>query len=228
MKLLLIEDNIPLAARMRTFLRYNYVMEVVHSGDEALHLISNGAQFDVIILDLGLPDVPGLVVCQRLRDLGSRAPILVVTGDDSVTSRVELLNAGADDFVVKPFHADEIKARLAALLRRPPLPNSTGSLQYADLVIDSGRRAVTRSGTAIQLRRKEFDILEYLVQHPGQVITREMILDHVWDSTKATWTGVVDVHIKRLRDKVDRPFSSPLIKTAYGLGYRVDAMGMND
>lgn len=223
MKLLLIEDNAPLVSRIRGFLHQHFVIEVVSQGEEGIQMAESGS-FDVIILDLGLPDIPGLVVCRRIRDVGVKIPILVVTGDDDVTSRVELLNAGADDYVVKPFHADEVRARLSALLRRPPLPKVPNSLTYADLVIDTGSRQVHRNGASINLRRKEFDILEYMVRNHGQVVTREMILDHVWDSTKANWTGVVDVHIKRLRDKIDRPFPIPLIKTAYGLGYRVDAL----
>ncbi len=223
MKLLLIEDNVPLAARMRGFLHQVFVVEVAETGEAGISMSDTGA-FDVIILDLGLPDIPGLVVCRRMRDMGVKIPILIVTGDDSVTSRIELLNAGADDYVVNPFHADELQARLTALLRRPPLPKIPNALTYADLVIDTARRQVHSNGASITLRRKEFDILEYMVRNHGQVVTREMILDHVWDSTKASWTGVVDVHIKRLRDKVDRPFPIPLIKTAYGLGYRVDAL----
>ena len=221
--MLLIEDNEPLVARMKSFLKQQYIIEAAHLGEDGIEMADNGT-FDIITLDLGLPDIPGLVVCQRIRDLGLKAPILVITGDDSVLSRVELLNAGADDYIVKPFHADEVKARLAALLRRPPLPKIPNALTYADLVIDTAKRQVHRNGASITLRRKEFDILEYMVRNHGRVVTREMILDHVWDSTKANWTGVVDVHIKRLRDKVDRPFPIPLIKTAYGLGYRVDAL----
>jgi two-component system, OmpR family, response regulator len=213
MKLLLIEDNAALATRMKKFLHQQFVVDIAQTGDQALRIIDQGV-FDVIIL----------VVCQRLRDIGVSAPILVVTGDDQLMSRVSLLNAGADDFVIKPFHADEIKARLAALLRRPPLPQQPSLLTYVDLEIDLGRRTVTRAGVPIRLRRKEFDILEYLVRHHDHVVTRDMILNHVWDSRKANSISVVDVHIKRLRDQIDRPFPTTLIKTAYGLGYRVDAI----
>ncbi len=223
MKLLLIEDTAAIVTRMKAFLRPQYIVEAVKTGEEAIEMAQRTV-YDAIILDLGLPDIPGLVVCQRLRDLPSNAPILVVTGDDRLISRVSLLNAGADDFIIKPFHADEFKARLTAVLRRPAILKDPDTLTCLDLVMDTARRQVTRAGTTITLRRKEFDILEYLLRNHGRVVTREMILNHVWDSTKDTWGSVVDVHIKRLRDKIDRPFAVPLIKTAYGLGYRIDAM----
>jgi len=220
MKVLLVEDNSLLVASLHTILKRDYIVDVAQTSAEALQQVDHDC--DVVILDLGLPDIPGLVVCQRLRDLGFKMPILIITGDDRMTSRVQLLNSGADDYVIKPFHADEIRARLSALLRRPPLSLESERICCDDLTIDVQKRQVTRSGIEVQLRRKEFDILEYLARHPGEVKTREMILHYAWDTTKVHWSGVVDVHIKRLRDKIDRPFHHPLIKTAYGLGYRLE------
>src|SRR5262249_38783942 len=155
---------------------------------------------------------------------GVHTPILVLTGIDDLNSRVALLNAGADDYVTKPFSIAELKARLGAILRRAPNSYNSSVLSVQDLTIDSERRPVERRGVVIALRRKEFDILEYLVRNSGRPVTRAMILDHVWDGTKDAWNNTVDVHIKHLRDKVDRPFDAPLIKTAYGIGYMIDIM----
>ena len=149
-------------------------------------------------------------------------PILILTGAADVTSRVTLLNGGADDYVTKPFSVAELKARLGALLRRPPTTMGTSTFTVQGLVIDPHRRRVERDGQAIPLRRKEFDILEYLVRNRGRPVTRSMILDHAWDGSKDTWNNTVDVHIKHLRDKIDRPFGTALIKTAYGIGYMID------
>ncbi len=222
MKLLLVEDNERLAERLKYQLTKLYLVDVTTTGEGALTKAAE-TRYGVIVLDLGLPDMPGLTVCKRLREeLKLDTPILILTGVDEVTSRVQLLDAGADDYLTKPFDSDELRARIAALARRQPLHIAKPALVYQDLVIDTERRTVVRAGTPIDLRRKEFDILEYLVSNRGRVLTREMIIDHAWDSSKTSWNSTVDVHIKHLRDKIDRPFHSSLIKTAYGLGYRVD------
>ena len=179
---------------------------------------------DVIVLDLSLPDKSGYDVCRSIRLAQISTPIIILTGATDVTSRVTLLNAGADDYLTKPFSVAELRARLGALLRRSPTPISTEIFQVQDLVVDPHRRRVERGGVQIMLRRKEFDILEYLMRNRGRPVTRSMILDHAWDGTKDTWNNTVDVHIKHLRDKVDRPFGSPLIRTAYGIGYMIDDM----
>lgn len=178
----------------------------------------------MIILDLSLPDKNGYDVCKALRAAHINTPVLILTGATDLATRVTLLNAGADDFVTKPFSVAELKARLGALLRRPPSIFNSDVISVQDLTIDSSRRRVERAGTPIPLRRKEFDILEYLVRNRGRPVTRAMILDHAWDGSKDTWNNTVDVHIKHLRDKIDRPFKSPLIKTAYGIGYLIEDM----
>jgi DNA-binding response OmpR family regulator len=222
MKLLLIEDNKRLCDRIKHQLGKSYVIDVVHAGQDGIATATE-TQYVVIILDLGLPDITGLSVCQQLRALHVDSPILILTGFDEVRMRVLLLDSGADDYITKPFDSNELRARVAALARRQSLRHTSSTLTLRDLVIDTERRTVHRSGKHIELRRKEFDILEYLVNNSGRVLTREMIINHAWDSSKTSWNSTVDVHIKHLRDKIDRPFSSPLIKTAYGLGYRVDA-----
>ncbi|HSX33255.1 MAG TPA: response regulator transcription factor [Candidatus Saccharimonadales bacterium] len=223
MKILIIEDNRPLAASLKKQLSRTFVVEVAHTGESGLHHAVSGNQ-DVIILDLNLPDTNGFDLCRTIRANGVQTPILVLTGMNDMNMRVNLLNTGADDYVTKPFNMAELRARLNALLRRPLAIKKSDLVVVRDLVIDPNRRHVERAGVAIELRRKEFDILEYLARNPGRAVTRAMILDNVWESSTDTWNNTVDVHIKHLRDKIDRPFAAPLIKTAYGIGYMLDDM----
>jgi DNA-binding response OmpR family regulator len=222
MKLLLIEDNKPLSDSLKKQLGKTFVIDAFRSGEEGMQQALNGS-YDVIVLDLGLPDKSGRDVCQGIRSNGVTTPILILTGVDDVASRVALLDDGADDYLTKPFNVAELRARLNALLRRPTNTYTSTLLTVRDLVLDPNRRSVERDGTPIHLRRKEFDILEYLVRNQGRPVTRAMILDHAWDGSKDAWNNTVDVHIKHLRDKIDRPFGTTLIQTAYGIGYMVDA-----
>jgi len=194
---------------------------MVHTGQDALDKVQT-IEYGVIVLDLGLPDMSGLEVCQKIRDMHRNNPILVLTGNADITDRVTLLNAGADDYVTKPFNTDELRARIAAVGRRQTRSHIRTHLTYRDLTMDIARHTVSRSGIEINLRRKEFDILEYLITNQGRIMTRDMIMDHVWSAHTNSWISTVDVHIKHLRDKVDRPFETSYIKTAYGLGYKVD------
>jgi two-component system copper resistance phosphate regulon response regulator CusR len=223
MKILLIEDNRPLADGLKKQLGKNFVVDIARTGEEGLQRALTDGQ-DIVILDLSLPDKGGLEICQAVRSARVNTPILILTGANDVTSKVTLLNAGADDYLTKPFSVAELRARLGALTRRPPTPISPKIFKIHDLTLDPRRRRVERAGTPIPLRRKEFDILEYLVRNRGRPVTRSMILDHAWDGTKDAWNNTVDVHIKHLRDKIDRPFDTPLIKTAYGIGYMIDDM----
>lgn len=220
MKVLVVEDNPRLADRIKNHLRKGYLVEVARSGDEAI-IVATSHATDVILLDLGLPDMPGLEVCQKIRQLDITAPILVLTGIDDIPNRVALLNAGADDYMTKPFDTNELKARINALERRRNRLPPQDDLTLQDLILSPANRTVTRSGIDIKLRRKEFDILEYLLRNNGRVLSRQMIINHAWVSTSAAWTGSVDVHIKQLRDKLDKPFPVKLIKTTYGVGYSV-------
>jgi DNA-binding response OmpR family regulator len=221
MKLLIIEDNPRLSEKMKQQLQKWYIVEIANSGDEGLRLVSTKS-FDIVLLDLGLPDIPGIEVCKQIRQLTSETPILVITGIDTTESRVDLLDNGADDYITKPFDLSELRSRIGALARRSLRSKSIPLLKVGDLVIDPASRKVMRDNTSIYLRKKEFDILEYLVVNTGRVLSRQMIINHAWPVTTTSWTGSVDVHIKQLRDKVDRPFSYPLIKTSYGVGYMVD------
>lgn len=222
MKVLVIEDNPRLASRIKQQLSKWYTVEHAPTGDEGLRLLSS-QPFDCVLLDLGLPDAPGLYICQQIRKISIDLPILILTGTDTTQSRVDLLDNGADDYVTKPFDLAELRARINTLSRRRSRGKYIPNIVVGDLSIDPSRRTVSRADTSITLRRKEFDILEYLALHPGRVMSRENIINHAWPSTSTSWPGSVDVHIKQLRDKVDKPFSYPLIKTSYGLGYMIDA-----
>lgn len=227
MKLLVIDDNPALVRSLKDFLGKEFVIDAVGTAKEGLQAAKNAVS-DIIILDLGLPDGSGMDVCRKIRAGKTATPILVLSADNNIRNRVELLNSGADDYLVKPFSLLELRARLFALMRRLPNGHNPNILTVANLTLDLGNRRVERAGREIVLRRKEFDILEYLVRNNGQVVTRTMILDHVWETDKDRWHNTVDVHIKHLRDKVDRPFGTPLIKTAYGIGYVLNGISVNN
>ncbi|HSX05996.1 MAG TPA: response regulator transcription factor [Candidatus Saccharimonadales bacterium] len=224
MKILIIEDSRLLASSVKSLLSKQYTVDVVHTGREGVELASTN-DYAVVILDLSLPDINGEDVCKQLRASQVNTPILVLSGARDTFSRVKLLESGADDYVTKPFDSQELRARILALIRRTSRSLQAAEIRVDDLVVDTTRRIVRRAGSPIPLRRKEFDILQYLVQNQGHAITREMIFSHVWESGKEGWNNTIDVHIKHLRDKVDRPFGKKLIKTAYGVGYMVDETG---
>lgn len=221
MKLLLVEDNSRLSERISYHLRRHYIIDVVETGEDAINKATS-IQYGVILLDLGLPGMPGLDVCKKMRELKVNSPILILTGSSNTTDKINLLDAGADDYVTKPFNTDELRARIDAVGRRQTRSHIRSIIEYKDLKIDIDKRMVLRKGSEVKLRRKEFEILEYLVTNKGRIMTRDMIMDHVWSSQTNSWTSTVDVHIKHLRDKIDRPFETAYIKTAYGLGYKVE------
>ena len=221
MKLLIIEDNTLLAERLQKSLRRWYVIEIADSGDAALRLFTANS-YDLILLDLGLPDANGRDICKHFRSLSKEVPILVVTGESNTKTITDLLNTGADDYMTKPFDTFELRARINALLRRRARSPQRSTITIGDLIITPSEHSVSRAGVSIVLRRKEFDILEYLALNPGRIMQRQNIIDHVWAATSTCWPGLVDVHIKQLRDKIDRPFKSPLIRTVYGVGYVID------
>lgn len=221
MKILYIDDNRLLADGVKKTLSDDYMVDLVHTGQEGIERARSVA-YNLILLDLSLPDIQGFDVCTTLRKAKINTPILVVSAQKEPSTSVQLLNCGADDYVTKPFNSDVLKARIAALLRRSPEMCAEKVVDVSDLKVNITRRQVWRRGVKIVLRRKEFDILEYLATNQGRALTRSMILDHVWESDKEGWNNTVDVHIKNLRDKIDRPFGNPLIKTAYGIGYMME------
>lgn len=221
-KLLVVEDNPPLAKSLQNWLIKQHEVTIATTGKQALSLLKDN-EYDAIILDLGLPDMAGEDVCSKLRAADVSAPLLVLTANDEVNMKVTLLDLGADDYLLKPFYIGELQARLRALLRRGGAHNSaTNILTVGDLTLDTDRRRVIRDGKLIDVRRKEFDILEYLMHNRGTVVTRAMIINNAWDAGSDRWNNTVDVHMKYLRDKIDKPFKRKLIKTAYGVGYMID------
>jgi len=221
MKILYIDDNRILIDRVKSVLDPLYTVDFTCTGYEGIasaHLVNYG----LILLDLGLPDMNGYDVCKELRATGVKTPVLVLTVQKDAETSVRLLNCGADDFLTKPFNSDVLKARIAALLRRSQDLHEEDVITICDMTINMTRREVSRGGISIPLRRKEFDILAYLTANHGRVLTRNMIMSHVWEAGTEGWNNTVDVHIKYLRDKVDRPFGKPLIKTAYGVGYMIN------
>jgi len=221
MKILIIDDNRLLANSIKRQLSGSYVVDIAATGEEGIER-AREISYGVILLDLGLPGMSGYEVCYELRASRLTTPILVLSGVDDTESRVRLLTCGADDYVTKPFDGNELRARIAALTRRGDYGPHENVIRIGKLTIDVGRRRVTHAGTLIILRRKEFDILEYLAQNRGRTVSRSMIFSHVWEAGQDGWNNTVDVHIKYLRDKIDRPFKTSLIKTAYGVGYMVD------
>ena len=221
MRLLIVEDNPHIVSFMREALEgQGYTPEVVSDGQKAIDLALAG-QYEMILLDVLLPGLSGLEVCQRLRDQGSRVPILMLTALDSVADRVKGLEAGADDYLCKPFAVEELVARVRALLRRVPVEGKEPVLKVADLTLDRSTWEVRRAGRLVSLTQREFTLLEYLMQCHGRVASRESIEEQVWGYTHDPLTNVVDVYIGRLRQKLDLGQPQPLIQTVRGVGYRL-------
>jgi len=220
MRILVVEDETRLARLLGRGLREEgHAVDCVESGEDALDWIHLGA-YDVVILDILLPGMDGLAVCRRLRQQRIRTPILLLTARDSVSDRVAGLDAGADDYLIKPFALAELTARLRALIRRPPEALDP-ILRAGDLRLDPATRRLWRSDMEIQLPNKEFRILEYLMRNPHRVLTREMIAEHVWDADFPNLTNVIDVHIRQIRHRIDDPYPGQLIQTVRGIGYRL-------
>jgi DNA-binding response OmpR family regulator len=220
MRILLIEDNRRLSDSLRLTLQDDgYVVDTAYDGLEGEELATMAA-YDVIILDIMLPEKDGLAVCKALRNKHNNTPVVMLTARDALTDRVTGLDSGADDYLVKPFEVDELRARLRALLRRDAADKSP-LLHVADLELDPATHAVRRGGRAIELTAKEFALLEYLIRHPNRLVTREMAQEHLWSYDHAIASNVVDVYIRRLRRKIDDPSPVKLIETMRGVGYRL-------
>jgi len=220
MRVLLIEDNRRLSDSLRLTLQDDgYVVDAAYDGLEGEELATL-ATYDVIILDVMLPEKDGLAVCRALRKKHVNVPILMLTARDALQDRVSGLDSGADDYLVKPFEVDELRARIRALLRRESTERSA-LLAVADLELDPATHAVRRGDRSIELTAKEFALLEYLVRHPNRLVTREMAEEHLWSYDHTIASNVVDVYIRRLRRKIDDPSPVKLIETVRGVGYRI-------
>ena len=218
MRLLLIEDEKKVSDFVARGLRAErYAVDIAHEGDTGWQMASS-VEYDLIILDLMLPGVPGTEILRRLRRNGKNAAVLVLTARDATRDKVENFEAGADDYLTKPFAFAELLVRVKALLRRPPSSRSH-VLRVADLEIDRLSQQVRRVGKLVELTPKEYALLEYLAAHAGRVLSRTMIIEHVWDESFEGLTNIVDVYVRHLREKVDDPCEIKLIRTVRGVGY---------
>jgi two-component system OmpR family response regulator len=219
MKILLIEDDPDTAAYVAQGLRERgHEVDCCATGHEGLSCASRGS-YDVMVIDRMLPGVDGLTIVKRVRAAGIRAPVLLLTTLGGINDRVEGLEAGADDYLTKPFAFAELLARINALARRLPVAEEEAVLRVHDLELNRLQRSVTRGGKSIELQPQEFRLLEYLMRNAGQVVTRTMLLQNVWDFHFDPHTTVVETHISRLRAKIDRDFDEELIRTVRGSGY---------
>jgi DNA-binding response OmpR family regulator len=222
MRLLFAEDDKQLLTAISRGLRESgYEVDQALAGDKALAMAQEGG-YDVIILDVLLPGKSGIIVCKTIREAGNRVPILMLTALDAVEQRIAGLDAGADDYLTKPFDFGELLARLRALTRRhrdtaPP------RLVIGDLEIDNERRTVRRGGREINLTAREFTLLQYLAQNAGRVVTRAELMEHVWDDTQVNYSNIIDVYAGRLRRKIDDGEHDAMFNTVRGVGFRLEA-----
>jgi two-component system OmpR family response regulator len=220
MRILIVEDEAKMAGLLRRGLtEEGHAVDVAHTGDEALWM-AEAVDYDAIVLDLMLPGVDGIEVCRRWRAGGVTAPVLMLTARDAVEDRVAGLDAGADDYLPKPFSFAELLARLRALVRRGATQRSP-VLEVGDLRLDPATRQVWRGDTEIHLSGKEYALLETFMRRPGEVLSRFQLLEHAWDDAYENRSNVVDVYIRYLRDRIDRPFGRSTLQTVRGAGYRL-------
>jgi two-component system OmpR family response regulator len=220
MRVLIVEDEIKLADLLRRGLREEgTAADVAETGEDAL-CMAEATEYDVIVLDVMLPGIDGFETCRRLRTAGSWAPVLILTARDSVDDRVVGLDGGADDYLTKPFFFAELTARLRALARRGAAVRPA-VLVVGDLRLDPASRQVWRDDHEIVLSAKEFALLETFMSRPGQVLSRYHLLEHAWDYEYENRSNIVDVYVRYLREKVDRPFGKDSIETVRGAGYRL-------
>ncbi len=220
MKILIIEDEKRITSFIRKGLQYEgYTVDVAYDGMTGLEKVQD-ENLDLIVLDVMLPELDGISLCSQMREKGLTTPVIMLTAKDSVDDRVKGLDAGADDYLVKPFSFKELLARIRSLLRRGDAVKQV-VLQVGDLVIDPASREVKRGERVIELSRKEYSLLEYLMRNQNQVLTRTMIAEHVWDYDFDSFTNTIDVYIRYLRKKIDEGENKKLIKTVRGVGYKI-------
>ena len=220
MRILVVEDEVRMAALLKRGLQEEgYAVDVTETAEDALWMATENP-YDAILLDVMLPDGDGFEICRQLRAANRWAPVMLLTARDAVGDRVRGLDAGADDYLTKPFAFDELLARTRALFRRGSVSRPT-ILRAGPLALDPGTRVTKVSGTDVALTAREFALLEYLMRHPGDVLSRTSIREHVWDFSFDGDSNVVDVYIRYLREKIDRRFGVDLIETVRGAGYRI-------
>jgi two-component system, OmpR family, response regulator len=224
MRLLVVEDDEKMASVLKRGLeREGYAVDIAATGDDALWA-GRELPYDAVVLDAMIPVPDGFDVCRQLREAGKWMPVMMLTARDSVDDRVRGLDAGADDYLPKPFSFAELFARLRALLRRD-VGERPAVLRAGDLRLDPATKSVRRGDVPISLSAREFSLLELLLRHQGEVLSRTVIIDHVWDFAYDGTSNVVDVYVRYVRDKIDRPFGRQSIETVRGAGYRLRADG---
>jgi two-component system OmpR family response regulator len=224
MRILVVEDEVKIAQTIKRGLELKgYAVDAVYDGETGFSYAVD-ADYDLVVLDRMLPGMDGVTLCQKVRAEGVHTPILMLTARGTIGDKVEGLNSGADDYLVKPFSFEELQARIKALLRRPHAQTGT-VISLDDLSLDTTNYEVKRGKNPIKLSHKEFALLEYFMHHQGQVITKDMIINHVWDEDALVLPNTVEVYIGYLRNKIDRPFptAKPLIHTMRGFGYKLTA-----
>lgn len=220
MHVLVVEDDRPLADLLRRgLLQEHYTVDVAYDGNEGWDRAGTGIH-DALVLDVMLPELDGLSIARGLRQAGITVPILMLTARDALHDRLRGFESGADDYLAKPFALEELLARLRAITRRGGAAADSDRMEIGDVVLDRRSHTVTRAGRLIELRPKEFALLEYLMRHPGQVLSRTLILDRVWDYGFDAMGNVVDATILRLRKAIDEGFERPVIGTVRGVGYK--------
>ncbi|MEK6256268.1 MAG: response regulator transcription factor [Chloroflexota bacterium] len=228
MRILLVEDDKKISSYTKRGLEeHGHAVDAVYSGGQVLEWVE-AVSFDLVLLDILLPEMSGLEVCRALRKRGYNMPVLMLTAKDTVDDRVDGLDAGADDYLVKPFELKELLARLRALGRRVGEEPKTPTLRVANLELDTLSHRAHREEITVELRTKEYAILEYLMRHPDQVLTRAMIAEHVWNYEEYHRSNVVDVYIRNLRRMLDDPFENKLILTVRGTGYKISSVEKRD
>jgi two-component system OmpR family response regulator len=221
-RLLIVEDELKMARALRRGLeREGHVVEVAADGEDGLHL-GRTSEFDVIVLDVMLPSRDGFSVCRELRGADVWTPVLMLTARDAVEDRIRGLDVGADDYLMKPFAFGELLARLRALIRRGP-SDRPPALEVGDVRLDPAAHVVARAGVVVELTTREFALLEFLMRHPGEAVSRTRILEQVWDMNFDGFSNVVDVYVGYLRKKLEEPFGRPLIRTVRGVGYSLES-----
>lgn len=222
MRLLVIEDERKIARIITESLkREKYAVDAAYDGEEGFNL-ADSQPYDLLIVDRMLPGLEGTEIVKKLRENGKNMPILFLTALSTTEDKTLGLDVGADDYLTKPFAIDELLARVRALLRRPPI-QQPDILKIDDLQIDKQQQTVTRAGKNIDLTNKEYALLEYLMQHSNQILSKETLIDHVWDFDADILPNNVEAYIKNLRQKIDKPFKKQLIKTVRGFGYRIES-----